>query len=211
MMRSVTPLMKLLMELLAIRLARQKTQGKSLVTANPLSCQTTVTKWLVMLLASLLLTACGGDEFQDLRDFVKNSGANLRGKVDAPPEIKPYEPFNYDNSTGIPDPFKPRKPEMKKEGQGGLNQPDMARHREALEEFPLESLKMVGFLYQGKVGYAIIRSPDGKLHRIKTGNYLGQNFGQITEVTDTEVKIKETIQDSTGDWSERMSSLQLLE
>lgn len=163
------------------------------------------------LLAFLLLTACGGDEFQDLRDFVKNSGAGLRGKVDAPPEIKPYEPFNYDNSIGMPDPFKPRQMEAKKGGPPGPNQPDMARHKEALEEYSLESLKMVGFLYQGKVGYAIIRSPDSKLHRIKAGNYLGQNFGKITEVTDTEVKIRETIQDSTGDWSERMSSLQLLE
>jgi len=164
-----------------------------------------------ILLLVLLLTACGGEEFQDLRDFVKNSGANLRGKVDAPPEIKPYEPFNYDNSTGVPDPFKQRKPEVKKSEHPGLNQPDMERHKEALEEFPLDSLKMVGFLYQGKVGYAIIRSPDGKLHRIKAGNYLGQNFGQITEVTDTETKIKETVQDSAGDWSERISSVQLLE
>ena len=75
----------------------------------------------------------------------------------------------------------------------------------------LENLKMVGFLYQGKVGYAIIRSPDGKLHRVKAGNYLGQNFGKITEVADNEVTVKETIQDSTGDWSERRSSLQLVE
>lgn len=166
---------------------------------------------LLLLLASVLLTACGGEEFQDLRDFVKNSGANLRGKVDAPPEVKPYEPFNYDNSIGMPDPFKPRKPEVKSGGRPGLNQPDLGRHREALEEFPLESLKMVGYLHQGKLSYAIIRSPDSKLHRIKAGNYLGQNFGQITEVTDTEVKIKETIQDSTGDWLERVSSMQLLE
>ncbi len=51
----------------------------------------------MLLLASLLLSACGGEEFQDLRDFVKNAGADLRGKVDPPPEIKPYEPFTYDN------------------------------------------------------------------------------------------------------------------
>ena len=166
---------------------------------------------LLILLAASLLAACGSEESQDLRDFVKNSGANLRGKVDAPPEIKPYEPFNYDNSLNFPDPFKPRKPEVKKNDRPRLNQPDLERHREALEEFPLDGLKMVGFLSQGKVSHAIIRSPDGKLHRIKTGNHLGQNFGQVTEVTDTEVKIKETIQDSAGGWSERMSNLQLVE
>jgi type IV pilus assembly protein PilP len=165
----------------------------------------------LLLLTSLLLVACGGEEFQDLHDFVKNAGADMRGKVDPPPEIKPYEPFNYDNSIGLSDPFKPRKPEMKSGGQHGLNQPDMARHKEALEEFPLDGLKMVGFLSQGNVDHAIIRAPDGKLHRIKAGNYLGQNFGRVTEVTDTEIKIKEMIQDSAGDWSERMSSLQLVE
>ena len=162
-----------------------------------------------MLLISLLLTACGGEEFQDLHDFVKNAGADMRGKVEPPPEIKPYEPFNYDNSAGLPNPFKPRKPEMKSSSMSGLNQPDMERHREALEEFPLDSLKMVGFLYQNNLGQAIIRSPDGRLHRVKVGNYLGQNFGHVTGVSDSEVRIKEMVQDSTGDWSERMSSLQL--
>jgi len=165
---------------------------------------------LLLLAFPLLLVACGSEEFQDLRDFVKNSGANMRGKVPPPPEIKPYEPFTYDNSTGLPDPFKPRK-DTKKAERPGLNQPDMERRREPLEVFPLESLRMVGFLHQGKAGYAIVRSPDNKLHRIKTGNYLGQNFGQITEVSDTEIKIKEAVQDSAGDWSERMSSLQLIE
>ena len=164
----------------------------------------------LLLCVPLLLAACGGEEFQDLRDFVKNAGADMRGRVDPPPEIKPYEPLSYDNSVGLPDPFKPRKPELKN-GRPGVNQPDLERRREALEEFSLESLKMVGFLYQAKVGYAIIRSPDSKLHRVKTGNYLGQNFGQISSVSDSEVKIKEMVQDSAGDWTERTSSLQLME
>jgi type IV pilus assembly protein PilP len=162
-------------------------------------------------LIPLLLTACGGEEFQDLEDFVKNSGADMRGKVEPPPQIKPYEPFNYDNSSNLPNPFMPRKPELRNNGLAGVNQPDLNRHREALEEFPLDGLKMVGFLYQGKEGYAIIRSPDSKLHRVKVGNYMGQNFGQISSITETEVTLKEMIQDSAGDWSERESSLQLVE
>ena len=165
----------------------------------------------ITLLAALLLTGCGGEEFQDLRDFVKNSGADMRGKVDPPPEIKPYEPFNYDNSIGLSDPFKPRKQEAKNAGRPGLNQPDLERRKEELEEFPLEGIKMVGYLYQARVGYAVLRSPDGKLHRVKAGNYLGQNFGRITAITDNEVKIKEMVQDGTGDWAERESTLQLAE
>ena len=70
---------------------------------------------------------------------------------------------------------------------------------------------MVGYLYRSKVGYAVVRASDGKLHRVKAGNYIGTNFGLIKEITDTEMTIKETVQDSTGDWSERMSSLKLIE
>lgn len=162
-------------------------------------------------LVSMLLAGCGGEEFQDLRDFVKNAGKDLRGKIPPPPEVKPYEPFAYNNEAGLPDPFKPRKPELRAGSSSGINQPDMDRPKEALEEFPLEGLKMVGYLYQNKVGYAVIRAPDGKLHRVKAGNYAGLNFGLIKDVTDTEVIIKEMVQDSAGDWSERMSSLQLIE
>ena len=166
--------------------------------------------YLMLLGVVLLASGCGNDQFQDLHEFVKNAGANMRGKIAPPPEIKPYEPFDYDNSAGLPDPFKPRKPERMR-GGAGLNQPDFSRRREELEDFPLESLKMVGYLSQGKTGYAIIRSPDGKLHRAKVGNYMGQNFGKIVAITDTEVKLKEMVQDSAGDWSERMSTLQLVD
>lgn len=161
-------------------------------------------------LVSLLLAGCGGEEYQDLRDFVKNSGVDMRGKIEPPPEVKPYEHFAYANDTNLPDPFKPRKPE-KRAGGGGINQPDLDRPKEALEEFPLENLKMVGYLYRNKVGYAVIRATDGKLHRVQAGNYIGLNFGLIKEVTDTGIIIKEMVQDSAGDWSERVSSLQLLE
>jgi type IV pilus assembly protein PilP len=164
---------------------------------------------ILFTLISLLLAGCGGEEYQDLRDFVKNSGAGMRGKIEPPPEVKPYEYFAYNNDINLPDPFKPRKPD--KRSGGGINQPDMNRPKEALEEFPLENLKMVGYLYRNKVGYAVIRSTDGKLYRVKAGNYVGMNFGLIKEVTDREIIIKEMVQDSVGDWTERVSSLQLLE
>ena len=167
-------------------------------------------KFIYLALAAVLLTGCGGEEFQDLRDFVKNAGADMRGKIPPPPEVKPYEPFAYNNEASLPDPFKPRKPKLSP-GRLGTNQPDLNRPKEALEEFPLEGIKMVGYLYQNKVGHAVIRAPDGKLHRVKAGNYIGLNFGLILEVTDTETKIKEMVQDSAGDWSERTSSLQLIE
>jgi type IV pilus assembly protein PilP len=162
-------------------------------------------------LVAALLSGCGGEEFQDLRDFVRDAGADMRGKIPPPPEVKLYEPFAYNNEANLPDPFKPRKPDIRTGNHRGANEPDFDRPKEALEEFPLENLKMVGYLYQSKVGYAVVRAPDGKLHRVKAGNYLGMNFGLIQKIGDTEVTIKEMVQDSAGDWSERVSSLQLVE
>jgi type IV pilus assembly protein PilP len=163
------------------------------------------------LLVALLLAGCGGEEFQDLRDFVQNAGADMRGKVEPPPDIKPYEPFTYDNDTALPDPFKSRKPDARNPSRVGQNQPNLDRPKEELEDFPLESLKMVGYLFQRNVGHAVIRSTEGKIYRVKAGNYIGQNFGQIISVTETELKIKEMVQDSAGDWSERESTLLLVE
>jgi type IV pilus assembly protein PilP len=96
-------------------------------------------------------------------------------------------------------------------GKAGLNQPDLDRPKEALEDFPLEALKMVGYLQQKNVGYAVVRAPDTKIYRVRVGNYLGLNFGKVLEVQATEVKIREMVQDSSGDWTERMSTLQLVE
>jgi type IV pilus assembly protein PilP len=164
-----------------------------------------------LLLILLSLAGCGGEEFQDLRDFVKNAGADMRGKIEPPPDVKPYEPFTYDNDTNLPDPFKPRKSDARNSSHTGQNQPNLNRPKEELEDFPLESLKMVGFLSQRGIGQAVIRSAEGKVYRVKAGNYIGLNFGQVVSVTETEVKIKEMVQDSVGDWSERESNLQLAE
>ncbi|MDD4929352.1 MAG: pilus assembly protein PilP [Gallionella sp.] len=167
-------------------------------------------KLIYLALACVLLSGCGGEEFQDLHDFVKDSGVNLRGKIPPPPSIKLYEPFAYDNDKSLSDPFKPRKPEAASSMARGENEPDLNRPKESLEDFPLDSLKMVGYVYKAKVGYAVVRAPDQKLYQVKVGNYLGTNFGQIKKLSDTEIVIKEVVQDSTGDWSERLSSLQLL-
>ena len=165
---------------------------------------------IYLVMSCVLLSGCGGSEFDDLQDFVKNSGANMRGKISPPPVVKLYEPFAYANSTNLTDPFKPRKPEAGTGSKRGANEPDMDRPKESLEEFPLESLKMVGYVYKSKVGNAVVRAPDRKLYQVKVGNYIGTNFGLIKKLTDTQIVIKEVVQDSTGDWAERTSSLQLV-
>lgn len=162
----------------------------------------------------IVVAGCGGEQFSDLKDFVKNSGNDLRGRVEPIPEVKQFEPFAY-NAFDLSDPFKPRKTiadTRSSSGPGGGPRPDMNRHKEALEAFPLESLQMVGTLEQKQVRFALIKTPDNNLYRVKSGNYLGQNFGVVTSISESTVTLKEVIQDSSsGSWTERTSSLQLLE
>ena len=155
-----------------------------------------------------VLAGCGGESHQDLRAWMGAQGKDAKGKLDPLPQMKPYEPFAY-NAFDLPDPFKPRKIEPTK-GTSKLA-PDLARRKEPLESYPLESLNMVGTLEKGKTVYALVRTPDRDLYQVRQGNYLGQNYGVILGVTDGEVRLKELVQDGAGDWTERSSTLQLLQ
>ena len=153
------------------------------------------------------LSGCGSGDMDDLHRFVAETGKDMQGKIEPLPEVKPYEPFSY-NAFDLPDPFKPRK--LSTGGGGGI-QPDLTRPKEPLEAFSLETLKMVGVLSQKGVIQAVIKTPDNAVYHVKKGNYMGQNFGLITQITDSEVTLREIVQDSAGDWSERTSTLNLQE
>ena len=165
--------------------------------------------WLPIVLCCGL-AACGGEHYSDLRQFVKDSEKLPHGRIPPLPDVKPYEPFTYD-AYNLIDPFKPRKIEPPKTQAGGGVQPDLARRKEPLEAYPLENLRMVGTLQQNKQTYALVKSPDNNLFRVKSGNYLGQNFGLITTISESTIKLKEIVQDSGGDWTERVSTLTLAE
>ena len=163
------------------------------------------------LLVPIALAVLGGcsSELNELKNFVRDSEKGLPRRVEPLPAVKPFEPFAYEGFD-LPDPFKPRKLTPHKEGGAGGIAPDLNRRKEPLEAFPLEQLKMVGTLQQGNDMYALVRA-EKTLYRVKKGNYMGQNFGLITDVTESEIKLKEIVQDSAGDWAERQSVLPLLE
>ena len=157
-------------------------------------------KTIAVALASLALVACSGGDNEDLRQWMNEAAKDAKGSIPPLPQVKPYEPVPYDVGN-LMDPFKPARigPDQRKGGGGGL-QPDMDRGREPLESFPLMSRK--------KTSYAIILV-DGSLYQVRVGNYMGQNFGVITKILESELTLKELIQDSAGDWVERESSLLL--
>lgn len=159
----------------------------------------------------LFIVACGGEEHQDLREELKKLTADLRGKVADLPVVKPYEPVSY-RAADLPDPFSSLKIELvtKAASSGGGLKPDLNRPKEPLEAYPLESVKVVGMLQQAKQTFALVRA-DVTVYRVKVGNYMGQNFGLITGITESQIQLRELVQDASGDWTERVSTLQLQE
>jgi len=162
-----------------------------------------------------LLTACDGGEHRDLQLELTEISKDMRGRVNPLPPVKPYTAYSY-SSFDLPDPFSPGKVKLdgRSEKSQGANA-DVAsfhqsRPKEPLEAYPLETLKMVGTLERGSSTQALVRA-DKALFRVKVGGYLGQNFGLVTKINSGEVILKELVQDGTGDWTERISSLQLQE
>lgn len=164
--------------------------------------------WMIFV---AILASCGGEEHQDIKQWMKEQSKDMRGRVPPLPEIKPFPIVSYD-ATDLLDPYRPAKiePTKKPEAGGGGLRPDLNRPREELEKYPLESLKMVGTMDLGGKNFAIIQV-DRKVYRVTAGNYMGLNYGRIMKVTEAEVQLKELIQDTQGNWDERDSSLQLQE
>jgi type IV pilus assembly protein PilP len=164
--------------------------------------------------AVLSLAGCGGDEHSDLREELNQLTKDLRGRVDPLPQVKPYEPVPY-TAEGQIDPFRPERIEVA-QGRGApsasasLVDEQKKRPPEPLEAFPLESIQMLGTITQNQETFALVKAGPN-LYRVKKGNYMGQNFGVITAIDEAQISLKELVQDSTGDWVERMSSLQLVE
>jgi type IV pilus assembly protein PilP len=156
----------------------------------------------------LMLAACGGGVNDELKEFVVSADKNAKKSIQPLPPVQAYTPFGY-TGFDLPDPFKPRTLTPLKVG-AGINAPDLNRRKEALEAYPLESLKMVGTLQQQKETFGLVKA-DTTVFRVKVGNFIGQNYGKVTEINDTAINVKEKLQDGSGDWTERDSSLKLLD
>ena len=162
----------------------------------------------------LALSACGGEQFGDLKKELQDMTKDLRGRVDPLPQVRPYEPVAYQAENEI-DPFRPGRIEVAVAPGGAAaaasgRSPDMDRPKEPLEAFPLESIQMVGSLTQGRETFALVKAGPN-LYRVRKGNYMGQNFGVITGIDESQISLKELIQEGSGEWVERSSSLQLQE
>lgn len=172
-------------------------------------------KRILLVALCAALGGCSGGDHEDLKQWMADNTKDLRGSVPKLPEVLPYQPVPYEVE-GMLDPFKPNKiePESKYKqaaGKGGAFQPDFEARElrnSLLEKYPVESLKMIGYLNVNKRPMAVIQVED-KVKQVKVGDYIGLDFGMVTQISDKEVELRELIQDSAGDWSERKSSLYL--
>ena len=162
----------------------------------------------LVLVAVLGVAACSGN-MNDLDQYINEVKARPGGRIEPLPEVTPYEVFTYiADAQGLRSPFRPDTPQSTGAAAGGAR-PDPERSREYLEGFPLDTLGMVGTLYIGETMYALVQTSDGLIHRVVPGNYMGQNDGRITDISESEVTLVEIISDGIGGYIERDAAVSL--
>ncbi len=165
-----------------------------------------------LLACTLLLAACSGDQ-DELRSWMDQQRREVKPSVKPLQPPKQFDPAPYVEAQAV-DPFSTQKltVALKQEARqpNSLLAAEMNRRKEPLEAYPLDSMTMVGSVMKNGQPSAILKV-DNLLYQVKVGDYLGQNYGRVTKIAETEVDLREIVQDATGEWIERPASLQLQE
>lgn len=162
--------------------------------------------WLLSILV-MSLSACS-ENSDNLEAFIRDAGKNMQAKIKPLPEMKSYFSFEFNADGALTDPFKTHATF----NQNSTFSPNLDRPKQPLEAYPLESLQYVGMIEQDKRSYALLRTPDNNVQKISIGQYMGQNFGKVTEIKENEVTLQEVVQDaSTGNWVAQTATIALQE
>jgi type IV pilus assembly protein PilP len=166
-----------------------------------------------MLMPAMLLAGCADGNVQELKQWMEDVKRQTKAVVPKLAEPKVFTPFAYERKSEL-DPFNPQKLSnalARLQPPKGVGiQPDLARRKEALESFPLDTIRMVGILQKPGQSHALLQV-DKSVYQAKVGNHIGQNFGVITRISEAEVEIREIIKDPAGEWTERKAKLELQE
>ncbi len=163
-----------------------------------------------------VLAGCGTSGEDDIRQWMVEERNQTRPKVAPIPAPKQFKPEAYTNATAI-EPFSNQKltQALKRDASqvaanGALVAPELARRKEPLEAFPLDTMNLVGSIVKAGQPVALVKV-DNLLYQVKLGNYLGHNYGRVTKISESEVILREIVQDAGGEWIERIATLQLQE
>lgn len=170
--------------------------------------------FILILLFSSLLVSCGR-EMRDLEDYVEEVKSREPPGIDPIPEVKPYQSYKY-QANNLRNPFdasifQAKIVENIRKRPDSTVSPDPNRTPEFLENFPLDTLRMVGTMEQRGSLWALIQTPEKTIQRVSAGNYVGQNNGRVLDVSDAGVKLEEIIPDGFGGWRKRDGSIALSE
>lgn len=164
----------------------------------------------------LLLTGCGSSSEDEIRQWMVDERNQTRPRVNPIPAPKQFRPEAYTNATAM-EPFSNQKltQALKRDSaqvaaNGALVAPELVRRKEPLEAFPLDTMVLVGSIFKAGQPVVLVKV-DNLLYQVKLGNYLGQNYGKVTKISETEVTLREIVQDAVGEWIERVATLQLQE
>jgi type IV pilus assembly protein PilP len=165
--------------------------------------------------AVVALSGCGASEQEELQRWMADQRAQVKPTVPPITEPKKFTPQAYTEGTAV-EPFDMQKltqalrRDSSQPTTSALIAPELTRRKEALEAFPLDSMAMVGSLNRNGQPVALV-SVDKLLYQVRVGNYLGLNYGRITRISETELALREIVQDAAGEWIERVATLQLQE
>jgi type IV pilus assembly protein PilP len=169
----------------------------------------TLRNGLILSLVAFAMIGCTSDN-DDLDQYINEIKARPGGRIDPLPEITPYEIFTYvADAEQFRSPFVPDTAQVNATGAGRGPRPDSERSPEFLEAFPLDTLRMVGTLNITATNYGLVQTSDGLIHRVVPGNFMGQNDGRITGITESEIDIVEIISDGIGGYIERDAAISL--
>lgn len=173
-------------------------------------------KYCLVFGLTLFIVGCGSAEKEELQQWMAQERANTKPNIKPLEEPKVFKPQDYSGADSA-DPFNNqrllqilRKESSQNSTNASLLAPELNRRKEPLESEPLDSMAMVGSLNKKGTPTALLKI-GGLLYQVKVGNYLGQNYGKITQITENSIRLREIVQDGTGDWIERISSLELQE
>lgn len=166
---------------------------------------------ILMMVCTVLLAACG-ERQDDLNRYIAEVKERPATPIPPIPPVRTYTPYQYEGLTGR-DPFRQSTSEgaeqVAQTKNTGGPRPDLQRTREYLERFELDTLLMVGTFNKESSEWALIADPDGVVHRVSVGNYMGQNHGKVSSITNDEVQLSEFIADGVGGWLVREASIAL--
>lgn len=163
------------------------------------------------MLVAVMLSACS-QNIDDLETYIESVKARPADPIPPIPPVKTYTPYEYEGFAGR-DPFlqsiSEGSDDVRSQKSGTGPQPDFNRAKEYLERYELDTLSMVGTFAKDEYYWALIRDPEGVIHRVPVGNYMGKNHGQVVSISSTQVSLSELISDGAGGWIVRQASIAL--